>query len=613
MRGTSSAARRLCVAGAAVAATLCMVFGAPGAAAGASPSVAPSASASPGAATYRMGVMEYVDSLNPFIGYSGVDYSVYHLNYDFLVGFEPEKLQPRPEVAESWTHSPDGKTWTFKIRPGMKWQDGRPATAHDVAFTFTYIMENDLSNFTSYLAFVKKVTAPDDTTAVFELSKPKADILQMKVPILPEHIWSKVSGKAAGTSFTNAAPVVGSGPFQVVENKHNSYCRLVPNNDYWGGKPQIDELLIESYQNADTMVQDLKAGALDAADGVPAAQFKGLASESVTTNAAVSWSFEQLTFNCYDSSDSKGNPVMLDQRFRQALQYAVDREKNAALAYGGYMTPGTTLLPPYSEFHWAPPSDQAYTYDPGKAQGMLDAAGYKDVNGDGFRETKQGKPLTLRLYTDSQTPQNVTTSKLVVGWFKDVGVKTRLQILDPGALADAQANYVGDTFVPDVDLVVWWWQGDAESPQWILSLLTPGQIGGWSDTSWTDPEYTRLFDEQSTTIDRQAQIALVQRMQQIAYEASPYLIFGYPQFLQAYDTAEWEGYVKVPGGFPGYNGDALGRETYLGLHPAIAATPDAGGSSAWVFLVIAAAVAAAVIVVVLLRRGRRGPEIEPGD
>jgi len=607
------AATRLCeVAGAALA-TACLILAVSGAAsAGSASPAAPSTGASPGTTVYRMGQLEYVDSLNPFIGYSGVDYSVYHLNYDFLVGFEPEKLQPRPEFAESWSSSPDGLAWTFRIRPGMTWQDGRPATARDVAFTFTYIMKNDLTAFTGYLTSVKKVTALDDATVVFELSKPKADILQMKVPILPEHIWSKVSGKAAGTSFANGPPCIGSGPFQVVENKHNSYARLVANKDYWRGAPHIDELFIESYQNADTMVQDLKAGALDAADGVPAAQFKGLASQSITTNAAVSWSFEQLTFNCYDSPASKGDPVLLDQRFRQALQYAVDREKNAALAYGGYMDPVGTLLPPYSEYYWQPSSAQAYTYDPGKAQALLDAAGYKDVNGDGFRETKQGEPLALRLYTDSQTPPNVTTSKLVVGWFKDVGVKTRFQALDPGALNDSMTTWEGDTFTPDFDTFVWWWSGDAESPQFILSLLTPAQIGGWSDTSWTDPEYTRLFDEQSTALDRQTQIAVVQQMQQIAYEASPYLIFGYPQFLQAYDTARWEGYVKVPGGFPGYSGDALSYNTYLGLQPRTGATADAGGSQTWVFLVIAAAAAAIVIAIVLLRRGRRGPEIEPG-
>jgi peptide/nickel transport system substrate-binding protein len=596
--------RRVRAVAGAAAATACLALGLAGAAAASSPSAAPDK------VTYRVGVLEYVDSLNPFIGYTGVDYTVYHLNYDFLVGFEPQKLQPRPEYAESWSSSADGLTWTFKIRSGMKWQDGEPATARDAAFTFTYILDNQLSAFTGYLTFVKTVTAPDDTTLVFVLSKPKADILQMKVPILPEHIWSKVSPKAAETAFENGPPTIGSGPYQVAENKHNSYCRLVANPDYWGGKPAVDELFFESYQNADTMVQDLKSGALDAANGVPAAQFKGLASDSITTNAAVSWSFEQITFNCYDDPHSGGNPVLLDPQFRQALQYAVDRDKNAAVAYGGYMSPGTTLLPPYSAYAWQPP--EPYSYDPAKANELLDAAGYKEVNGDGVRETKQGRPLSLRLFTDAQTPQNVTTSKLTVGWLKDVGVKARLQILDPGALNDAEVNYDGDNFAPDFDMVVWWWQADAESPQFILSLLTSGQVAGWSDTSWTDPEYDRLFKAQATATDHASQVALVQQMQQIAYDASPYVIFGYPQSLEAYDTATWEGYVKVPGGYPEYSGEALGHDTYVGLRPVTepAAATTSGSSSTWIWVVVGAAVIAVIAILLLVRRRR--PEVEAG-
>jgi peptide/nickel transport system substrate-binding protein len=536
---------------------------------------------------------------------------VYHLNYDFLVGFEPQKLQPRPEYAESWSSSADGLTWTFKIRPGMTWQDGEPATARDAAFTFNYILDNQLAAFTGYLTSVKKVTAPDDTTLIVGLSKPKADILQMKVPILPEHIWSKVSGKAAETSFKNGPATVGSGPFQVVENKHNTYCKLVPNARYWGGAPTIDELYFESYQNADTMVQDLKAGTLDGADGVPAAQFKGTASDSITTNAAVSWAFEQLTFNCYDDPHSGGNPVLLDPQFRQALQWAVDREKNAAVAYGGYMSPGTTLLPPYSAYAWQPPTSEAYSYDPAKANQMLDAAGYKDVDGDGFRETKDGKPLSLRLYTDSQTPQNVTTSKLVAGWFKDAGVRVRLQIMDPGALNDTEVNYDGDNFAPSFDMIVWWWQGDAETPQFILSLPTSAQVAGWSDSSWTSKEYDKLYEEQTTALDQQAQIGLVQRMQQLVYQASPYLVFGYPQALEAYNTADWEGYVKVPGGYPGYSGEALVHDTYMGLHPVVAeaAATSGSGSSAWIWIV-AAVVAVVVVATAVLLLRRRKAEVE---
>jgi len=610
MRDTNPTwARRLCAVAIAIMAVCLMLVNA-----GAASAESSSPPVSSEKVVFRVGGMENADSLNPFIGYSGLDYLIYHLNYDFLVGWDPVKLEPRPEFAESWSNSADGKTWTFKIRPGMTWQDGQPATARDVAFTFNYILENDLWAYTLYLNYIKKVTALDDATVVFECRKPKADILHMSVPILPEHIWSKVSGKAAGRSFVNGPPTIGSGPFKVFENKQNLYVRLVANPDYWRGKPAIDELLFETYQNADTMVQDLESGALDAVVGVPAAQFKALASESITANACVSWSFEQLTFNCYDNPDSKGNPVLLDQQFRQALQYAVDREKNAAVAYSGYMDPGGTLLPQYSPYRWEPPSDQAYTYDPEKAKAMLDAAGYKDVNGDGFRETKQGKPLELRLYTDSQTPENVTTSKLTVGWLKDVGVEAHLEAIDPGTLSAALSNWEGDSFAPDFDTDIWWWMGGAE-PTFILSLLTPEQIAGWSDTSWTDPEYTALFNQQSATIDLEARIALVQQMQQIAYESSPYLIFGYFQFLEAYNTAEWEGYVRAPSGYSGYNGDALYYpdviDTYVSLQPKAAGATETSGSRSWIFIVVIVVVVGAAVAVWLLRRGR-GKAVEEG-
>jgi peptide/nickel transport system substrate-binding protein len=577
-------------------------------------SASPSPAASPGGTTYRVGTLESVETLNPFLGYSVVDNVVYHLNYDYLTGYDPVKLQPRPEFAESWSHSADGKTWTFKIRPGMTWQDGEPATARDVAFTFNYIIENGLSSYTFYTSSIERVTAPDDSTAVFACSSPKADILSMPVPIVPEHIWSKVSGKAAQSTFQNGPPSIGSGPYQVMQSESEDFTRLVPNPAYWRGKPHLDELFFITYTNADTMVQDLKSGVIDGAIGVPPAQFKTLGTASVTTVPATAWGFTQLSFNCYDSPDSKGNPVLLDPQFRQALQYAVDRDAIASLAFGGYMDPGGTLVPPYSVYHWEPPSDQAYTFDPEKTKAMLDGAGYKDADGDGIRETRQGKPLTLRLYVASEVPADVAASKLVTGWLEDVGLDIRLETLDPGALISDVWSYDGATFTPDYDIMLYYW-AFAYDPQTVLGLLTPGQVGAWSDTSWTDPTYTELLDQQSRELDQTKRVALVQQLQEIAYQASPYVIFGYQQQLEAYDSADWQGYVAAPSGFTGYPGAVLqdpGQiDTYIELEPATAtATSDSGSSPAalWVGLAIAAVVV--ILLVVWLLRRRRGGQVE---
>ena len=109
----------------------------------------------------------------------------------------------------------------------MKWQDGRPLTAADVAFTFTYIIKNDMSNFTNYTVGIRTVSAVDPTTVRIVCSAPKADLERALVPILPEHIWAHVSPAAAQSSYAVKLPLVGSGPFQTVAFKKGSYVEMV--------------------------------------------------------------------------------------------------------------------------------------------------------------------------------------------------------------------------------------------------------------------------------------------------------------------------------------------------------------------------------------------------
>ena len=128
--------------------------------------------------------------------------------------------------------------------------------------------------------FIDKVEAPDATHVVFTCSKPKANMLGLWIPILPEHVWSKVSPKAAGASYQSKPPIIGTGPFQVAEVKKGDYVRMVANPTFWGQKPTIDEILFVTYQNPDTMTDDL----IGAVMGKVLPQFKGRA-EGSTINA----------------------------------------------------------------------------------------------------------------------------------------------------------------------------------------------------------------------------------------------------------------------------------------------------------------------------------------
>ena len=577
----------------------------------------PSRQASPatGKLIARFGWTSDPSNLNPFIGYESSDYEVWRLNYNLLTGWDAATLAPAPELATSWDISDDGKTWTFHLRDDVKWHDGKPLTADDVAFTFMYIIDNEMGNFTMYTEFIDSVEAVDPVTVRFNCSQPKANMLGMWVPILPKHIWEKVDPASAARDYVNEPPIVGSGPFQVIEYKKSAYVRLKAVDDYWGGDPMIDEVILQTYQNADTMAQDMRSGSLDAAWGVPDAQVEALdALPDIVAWAYVPTGLDELGINCYDSDDSLGHPVLRDPAFRRALNYAVDKEKIKQIAYTGMGITGLSIVQPdkYSEpdWHWAPP--HPYEFDIERAKAELDAAGYKDTDGDGWREYR-GKPITLRLYSRSESASSQSSGKLIAGWFKQAGINIKLEVIDDGALADKQFNYKGDTFAPDFDLFLWGWGGDID-PNFILSVFTTAQIESWSDCNWSNEEYDRLFKEQQRTIDPDERKKLIDRMQEIFYDESPYIVLMYPANTMAYNERKWEGWVRSPSEDGAVWYTATHLDTYMQLRPAAAkeATGDGGGGLGGGAI---GGIVAGVIVVVgaatwLLLRSRRRRQVD---
>ncbi len=606
---TFGKARRRRPAALAALAVCCLL--AAGLAAGLTTALAsPSASPSAGKVTLRVGWVNEPDNLNPFIGYSTSSYLIYHLNYDQLTGYKASDVTPDPDLAESWSHDASGRVWTFTLRSGVKWQDGEDFTAADVAFTYDYIMQNELSAFTSYTTGIETVEAVDPLTVRITCTEPKANILGMVVPIVPEHIWSKVSPKAAETSYRNAPPIIGTGPFQVVEFKKGDFVRLQANKGYWRGAPKIDELIFQYYTNPDTMIQDLKTGGIDAAWGLPEAQFKPLGQDpSFKAIDYVVKGFDELGVNCY-TGPSLGNPVLKDWRFRQALQYAVDQQQLVSIAYSGYATAGSTIMVQgfYSDpdWHWTPPADVAYTYDPAKATAAMAAAGYQTV--DGKLRDKGGKPITLRLFACEAPPQGQKIGKLLVGWLEAVGIDVKFSYMTEGAMNEYLYNEKDGVFTPDMDLFVYNWTGDVD-PDFMLSLFTKAQIGDWSDCAWWTPEYDRLYTQQAQTIDPAQRKTLVDRMQQIVYEQSPYVILAYPKGLEAVNVSRWEGWVQSPAGTGSAIYSVDNVDSYLYVHPKAGTTAETKSASAVVPVILGvAAVVVIVFIVVLVRRAHRRVE-----
>jgi peptide/nickel transport system substrate-binding protein len=535
---------------------------------------------------------------------------MYHLNYDMLTGYAPDG-SVRPEIADSWETSVDGLTWTFKIHPGMKWQDGQPVTANDVAFTYNYIIDNELTAYTSSTVNIKEAVAIDDATVEFRLTKPKATMLRLWIPIVPEHIWSKIPGDKAGT-YNSEPPVIGSGPFQVIDVKKGSYIRFAANKDYWKGAPKVDEVIIQIYTNQDTMAMDLKSGALDVAVDLPAAQFDALKNEpGITARPSLFRYFVELAMNVYDSDDSQANPVLRDLAFREAISWAVDKQKVVDTALNGYGEVGQSIIGPWTDGAWTPSPEETFGFDLEKSKQMLDAAGYTDSDGDGIREDKQGKPIELRLWTRSESPEQQRAGKLIAGWFESIGLSIVLSVENDGTINDGIYAYKGDTYAPDFDLFIWGWGGTAD-PGYQLGSFITSQIEWWNDCCFSSAEYDELYSAQDAEMDWPTREKQVQRMQQIFYEDAPYVVLYYPQTLIAYNSDKWEGWVPYPGetGRVVLQNDNI--DTYVQVQPKTAATETTSSSSSTLWIVIGAVVAAIVIVLalVLVRRGRRSETTE---
>ena len=507
----------------------------------------------------RVGTTQDLSSLNPWNASLVVDYEAFQLSYDLLVGLGND-LQPIPAFAESWSRSGDGLSWTFKIRPGMKWSDGQPATSEDARFTIQFVLDahkKDQSVGLGYIsayfvnAGISAVSAPDPETLVVTTAYPTDRVLTLDAPILPKHVWEKQTlDKVA--DFANDAPVVGTGPYQAVEWKTGQFARFQRNPYYWGPRGAADEVDLRFFPDAqDTMVQAFKKGELDYIRNPSPQQFDQLKSmPGVTTINAPGTGYEELAFNCYAKPIPGGGPstsAMGDPAFRDAVGYAIDRQTLVDKVLHGYGTPGSTIVPPYYvKFHAEPQTPRMF--DLAVAAQKLDAAGYK-LNASGQRLDKDGKVLNLRLYFPNSDPVYGTLGQYIVDWFGQVGIKVKGQAFDSGALTDILLPpEAGAKDKASFDMFIWGWEGDNGDPDSLLQVLLTSEIGNLSDSSWSNPAYDTLYAKENQAPDANARATAMGELQQLAYDQAPYQILVYDDGLAAYRTDRFGGWHQMPSG-----------------------------------------------------------------
>jgi peptide/nickel transport system substrate-binding protein len=559
--------------------------------------------------TLHVGIPGDMVAPNVFKACCGYEYEMMFNAFDMLFNFSKDDLTPVPGLAESCEPNEDNMVWTCKIRSGVMWSDGQPLTSKDIAFTYRFILDNQLASFSDYLPFNPTFETPDDTTLIWKSEKPTfAPTVPPWVPIVPEHIWGKYDGQGAkaikAIDPLADGPMVGSGPFTLEEWKPGEFFRMSANKSYWGGTPTIDEIVYQVFDNREAMVQALKSGQIDFADDLNPTLFNALEGESgIATNAAAPSYFTNLAWNfgSPDMPNDTHNPALEDLVVRQAVAYGTNKQQIVDSVWQGNAEVGTTITLPASPWHTEPPADELYNFDPAKANQILDDAGYVDTDDDGVREAPNGgQPLEFNILTLNSSAGSNDTGKLMQGWMKDIGIQFNLQ---PVSESKAYALWAEGDF----DAYIWSWGGDPD-PDFILSIFTTHQCLSWSDGCYSNKQFDEWYAEQQSIFDRDERKAFIDTMQLFVYEQIPEMVLNYPFYLQAYRTDTFTGYVPTPS-----NGGALlfgwGPYSYINLKPVTgdaAAVSGGGGSNAILYLGIGAVLVIALVF--MMSRRRRADE-----
>ncbi len=458
-----------------------------------------------------------------------------------LIWLDPE-YNPRPSLATAWRISPDGKTYTFTLRKGVKWHDGKDFTSADVKFTLLEV----LAKLHPRAAPVFKnlgveVDTPDAGTVVVRLQKPYAPFLsQMTVfdaPMLPRHVYE---GSNVGTNPANQKPI-GTGPFKFAEWKRGASIRLVRNDSYWDAeKPYLQELIFQIIPQATNRVPALQTGEIDELLDfyTPKPEIpRLLADKSLAPRRGVN--IPALWFLMFNIN----SPVFSKKEARHALAFAIDRERIVKQVMQGIARPGAGAFG--DGFKWLLNQEVGYAtkypFDPARAKALLAKAGIKS------------NTVTLRMPFDLNRPQMRAQSQIIQENLRNVGLEVKLEPLERSVLIDRVA--VKREF--DMTLASFYSAGDPAIGYTRLYATNTGTAANTNSSGYSNPKVDELLASAATAADRNARAKSYKELQVILNEDLPSLILFDEETV---DTAS----KKLSGVFPGLDA----RDQWAGVRRA---------------------------------------------
>lgn len=396
-------------------------------------------------------------------------------------------LAPEPYGATAWSFSTDRRELTFHLADGLRWHDGNPTTARDVAFTLLAARDPRTGYArASDLASLDTVLAPDDSTAVlrFNVAMPDFPLVLCELPILPEHLLRDVSRSDMRRAPFNLAPV-GNGPFKFVQRVAGQRWVFARNDDFpvaLGGPPHIAQLVIAVVDEPTTKFAGLASGDLDFAGIAPT---MAALAERDPTMRVLDYPVLQATGLLFNTHRAPFDDV----RVRRAIDLSIDRDRIVKAALAGYARVASGPVAPESPYALT----RQDVHDPRAADSLLDAAGWLRA-ADGVR-ARGGKPLVVELLTVGSGDQAV--EQLVQADLAERGIRMEIRIVEFGAFL-ARARATPKTF----DFLLTGIPGDL-SLAYLSAMYDGRQRGSALDyTDYHTPRLDSLFARTRTAATR---------------------------------------------------------------------------------------------------------------
>jgi peptide/nickel transport system substrate-binding protein len=439
-----------------------------------------------------------------------------------------EQLEPRPYLAESWDVAPDGLSITFHIRRDVYWHDGEPTNAHDVAFTWEVVTDPltafpNASYWDYYVKGPEGVEVIDDYTVRILLERPHADFLDPFRPtaILPEHLLADVPRDQLKQHPYGTQCPVGNGPFVFESHSPQERWVFVANPAFppgLGGRPFVDRYVYRVITEQTTLLTELLTENVDVYVAPTADQAQAILDHP--NLELLNYTNRQYNFVGWNAR----RPQLADARVRRALTMGTDRQSVVQAILQGYGTVAQSSVPP---FHWAfdPDAIQPLRYDPAGARALLDAAGWRDRDGDGVRESADGTRLSITIkYNQNQQRQQV--AEIMQSQLAQIGVEARPQVVEWTTLL----QQINTPTLRDFDGVVMAWSVEFKLDDTdLFHSQRIDQPYAWSGTR--SATLDRLLERLSETVDREDSRALLREYQSALIQEQPYTFFYFPDRL----------------------------------------------------------------------------------